>query len=100
MNNDQREFLLKSASKYVWWKHPNEAMRYPKEITSQIMSMGGLEDICKLLDVFSSGELKHILDTAEAGQFDERSWHFWHCRLSDSDIVPPMPQRSFLYEDF
>ena len=38
-----------------------------------------------------------VLHNAEAGQFDQMSWDYWHYRLTDVEVgkVPPLPQRRF-----
>ena len=58
------------------------------------MNIGVWDDVCKLAELFPQSELENVLNTAEAGQFNERSWHFWHNRFSDE--VPPMPKRILL----
>jgi len=37
-----------------------------------------------------------VLTHAQAGEFNERSWTYWHYRLglSDAEQVPAMPHRS------
>jgi hypothetical protein len=41
--------------------------------------------------------LREVLRNAEAGQLNERSWHFWHYRLGlavyGDRPVPPIPVR-------
>jgi hypothetical protein len=39
--------------------------------------------------------LQAVLARAEAGQFNERSWHYWHYRLglARPGAVPPLPVR-------
>jgi hypothetical protein len=42
-------------------------------------------------------ELRRALRDAEAGQFDDRSWHYWHYRLglAEGDVAPPpLPVRA------
>lgn len=92
MNEAQRAFLYDSAELYIWWKPPSESMLYPQRILAQIMNIGFWEDWCKMSELFSDQNLQDVLDTAEIGQFNERSWHFWHNRLSGGHI-PPMPER-------
>ena len=92
MNEAQKEYLAKAASRYIWWKTVNEAMDNPQRVLAQVMNIGVWDDMCKLVEFFSENELLDVLDSAEVGQFNERSWHFWHNRLSG--IAPPMPERS------
>jgi hypothetical protein len=92
MNEAQRAFLLDMAERYIWWETPNEAILYPQRVLAQIMNIGAWDDLCKLNVLFSKRELVDVLERAEAGQFNTRSWHFWHCRLIEGEI-PPMPKR-------
>ena len=87
------EFLSKMAKKYIWWETPEEVMTRPQRILVQVMDIGVWDDLCALVDFFSSGELLEALLNAEAGQFRPRSWYFWCYRLIGH--VPPMPQRKY-----
>jgi len=93
LNDTQRAFLLTSAKHYIWWKTPEEAMEYPHRILVQVMNIGLIEDMGKVIEYFSEKDLINILNTAEIGQFNERSWAFWHNRFSLE--IPPMPVRKF-----
>jgi hypothetical protein len=48
---------------------------------------------------FNTGSffLREVLKHAEAGQFNERSWAYWHYRLelANVDQVPALPVRRF-----
>jgi hypothetical protein len=59
---------------------------------SAVMNIGSWEDMCRLVKVFPQQELISVLNEAEIGQFNERSWHFWHNRFTGK--IPPMPQRA------
>jgi hypothetical protein len=41
--------------------------------------------------------LRHVLLHAQAGQFNARSWAYWHYRLglAEVDKVPALPVRKF-----
>ena len=91
MNESQKEFLVHVARRYIWWETANDAMAYPQKILAQVMNIGVWDDICKLVELFHEKELIKVLDTALIGQFNERSWQFWHNRFTDR--VPPMPKR-------
>jgi hypothetical protein len=91
MNESQKAFLAGSAQRYIWWETTQCAMAYPQKILAQIMNIGVWDDICKMVGLFSQKDLLEVLNTADIGQFNERSWHFWHNRFSDK--VPPMPER-------
>jgi len=90
-----RELLKRLARKYIWWKTPDEALAEPARIVAQVMNMGDYDDVQALATEACDAVLKGVLVHAEAGQFDERSWTYWHYRLSLAgvDQVPPMPAR-------
>ncbi len=91
--------LRELARRYVWWKTPDEAMRYPKRVVSQVMSLGTWEDLTAMSEATGDEYLRIVLGSAEAGQFDARSWHYWHYRLGLAEYgvkaVPAMPERKF-----
>ncbi len=85
------------AARYIWWMTPNEAILYPYRVAAQVMNVGTFEDSAALQEMLGDGLLRHVLLNAEAGQFDDRSWHYWHYRLGLAEYgvkaVPPMPVR-------
>ncbi|MDR1740399.1 MAG: hypothetical protein LBR38_00925 [Synergistaceae bacterium] len=83
LTDEQRAFLLGVAPRYIWWKTPDEAMLYPMRILAQIMNFGIWDDWCDMSERFSVPELADVLNKAEAGWFNPRSWNFWHRRLGD-----------------
>jgi len=92
MNSD----LLKSlARKYVWWKSPEEAVLFPHRIIAQVMNLGDYDDVQKLANMAGDDLLREALSNAEAGEFNPRSWAYWHYRLglAPSGQVPAMPER-------
>jgi hypothetical protein len=90
------EILKQLASKYIWSKSPDDALRTPNRIIVQVMNVGDYDDILILTDQFGDNRLREALAGAEAGQFNKRSWHYWHYRLGLADIgqVPPLPART------
>ncbi len=64
----ENELMLRLAAKYIWWKTPEEAMLYPERVVAQVMDIG---------------------------QFNVRSWAYWHYRLdlAKPGEVPPLPRR-------
>ena len=93
-----QEFLKPLARRYVWWKTPDEAVAMPERVIAQVMNIGDYSDVQALVSQVGEEILREILIHAEAGQFDERSWAYWHYRLglSDVDQVPALPVRRFL----
>lgn len=90
--------LLKQlADRYIWWKTPEEAMRHPQHVIAQVMNMGDYADAQRMAEQLGDDRLRDALVHAEAGQFNPRSWHYWHYRLglARPGQVPPLPRRTF-----
>ena len=92
-----QESLKPFASKYIWWKTPEEAVVMPERVIAQVMNIGDYSDVQALVSQVGDEVLRDVLTHAEAGQFNERSWAYWHYRLglSSVDHVPAMPVRRF-----
>ncbi len=90
-----KSLLLKLARKYVWWLPPEQASKLPQRVVAQVMNIGTFEDIQELANATGEEYLRKILTHAEIGQFNERSWSYWHYRLdlAAPEAVPPMPVR-------
>jgi hypothetical protein len=89
------ERLRPFATRYVWWKTAEEALRYPERLVAQVMNIGSFADLQRLDEMVGEEELRLVLSQAEAGQFTPRSWHYWHYRLGlcRPGEVPPLPIR-------
>jgi hypothetical protein len=87
--------LLDLAKQYIWWMPPEEAARYPQQVVAQVMNIGLFRDMNRLAEEMGDDCLREAIYNAEAGQFNERSWHYWHYRLRLSGVgqVPPLPAR-------
>ncbi|MCX8565580.1 MAG: hypothetical protein ON057_000307 [Glomeribacter sp. 1016415] len=92
-----QESLKPLASKYIWWKTPEEAVAMPERVIAQVMNIGDYSDVQSLVSQVGDEVLREVLTHAEAGQFNERSWAYWHYRLelSSVDHVPALPVRRF-----
>ena len=92
-----RDALKHLASKYIWWKTPDEAVAMPDRVIAQVMNIGDYADVQTLVRQVGDDVLRDVLTHAEAGQFGERSWAYWNFRLGLArvDHVPPMPVRRF-----
>lgn len=92
-----RACLHALAARYVWWKTPDEAMQQPQRVAAQVMNIGTWDDLVRMDEAVGEDYLRSVLQTAEAGQLDPRSWHYWHYRLGLAEYgknpVPPMPVR-------
>jgi hypothetical protein len=95
MTLEEIERLRPFATRYVWWKTAEEALRYPERLVAQVMNIGTFEDLQRLDEIVGEEGLRLALNQAEAGQFNPRSWHYWHYRLglSRPGEVPPLPIR-------
>jgi hypothetical protein len=91
------ELLEKFARKYIWWKTPEDAIARPERIVAQVMNIGDYDDVQALVHQAGLPYLCKVLTHAEAGQFDPRSWTYWHYRLGlcDPGKVPALPERRF-----
>jgi len=83
------------AARYMWWKTADEALRYPQQTAAQVMNIGDWDDVQSLARVVGEDYLRAVIRTAEAGQFNARSWAYWHYRLHLAKVgtVPPLPER-------
>lgn len=97
MSPRERRLLRDLAAKYIWWKTPDEALRRPQRIAAQVMDIGDYEDVQRLANGLGDAYLRRVMAKAEPGQLNERSWNYWHHRLSlaKRGKVPPMPKRKF-----
>jgi hypothetical protein len=89
------EALKPFATKYLWWKTPEEAVMLPERVIAQVMDIGDYADVQALAGLVGDEVLRNVLNHAKIGWFNERSWFYWHYRLglSSIDQVPPMPRR-------
>ena len=87
--------LAALACRYNWWLSPEEALDYPERIVALVMNIGAFRDAALLAETFGEDALRAVLKDAEAGQFNARSWHYWHYRLglAQPGRVPPLPVR-------
>lgn len=96
MEGSDEQLLKGLARKYIWWKSPENAVRTPQRIIAQVMNLGDYQDVQMLAKQLGEEPLRQAIAHAEAGQFNERSWHYWHYRLGLADLgeVPPLPPRT------
>jgi hypothetical protein len=98
MHHIDQTVLKRFASKYVWWKAPDEAILMPERVIAQVMNIGDYADVLILVSQISEAVLREVLAHAQAGQFNARSWHYWHYRLglATLDNVPALPTRKLV----
>lgn len=96
MGNIDRDALKQLACRYIWWKTPDEALDMPERVIAQVMAIGDYADVQQLVHQVGDDVLREVIRHAQAGQFDQRSWAYWHYRLglASVDHVPPLPLRS------
>ena len=72
----------------------------PERVIAQVMNIGDYSDVQALVSQVGEDVLSEVLTHAQAGQFNERSWAYWHYRLglSSLDQVPALPERRFICE--
>ena len=97
MSQIDLESLKPYARKYIWWKTPEEAVAMPERVIAQVMNIGDFEDMQSLALQLGAAALREVLLHAQSGQFNERSWSYWHYRLglANIDQVPAMPVQRF-----
>ena len=87
--------LAALACRYNWWLSPEEALDYPERIVALVMNIGSFRDAAGLVETLGEDAMRAVLENAEAGQFNNRTWHYWHYRLglAQPGGVPPLPVR-------
>ena len=90
-----RDTLKRMSRKYVWWKSPDEALAFPGRVIAQVMNIGDYEDVQTVANLVGDQVLRDVLTHAEIGQFNARSWAYWHYRLGLAEGLedPAMPTR-------
>jgi len=76
---------------------PDEALVTSQYVFAQIMNIGDYDDVQKAAPQVVDDMLRDVLSHAETGQFNERSWPYWHYHLGLAilDQVPALPAREF-----
>ncbi|MBI2605477.1 MAG: hypothetical protein HYW49_05285 [Deltaproteobacteria bacterium] len=92
-----RDELRDLAAKYIWWKDAEEAVSDPDRVIAQVMNIGDYDDVRMLSEKAGDDRLREVLASAQPGQFNERSWAYWHYRLglARAGKVPKIPVRKF-----
>ena len=90
--------LLEDFAHYVWWEQKDEIIaNNPLRIVASAMKEANDLQQFKKVCEFSDDLLRKTLNNAQAGWFDNKSWHFWHIRLYGIDcVIPPLPKRGYL----
>ena len=76
----------------IWWKPPEEAVRWPERLLAQVMTLGTWEDIETARAEWGDEGFRQVLAHPPPGVFDPRSWNYWHV-IFNLTPVPPLPVR-------
>jgi len=82
------------ARKLIWWKTPEEALRWPERLLAQVMTLGTWDEIQTARVEWGEDAFRRVLANPPPGVFDRRSWNYWHV-IFNLMPVPPLPVRSF-----
>ena len=87
--------LTPFARKYIWWQSTERTLCDRTRLIAQVMDIGTHADAEALRLAVGDDEFKRTLREARAGQFSDRSWHYWHLilGLAGPHTVPRLPQR-------
>ena len=93
----KNSLLIQQMTRYIWWKSAADAIKMPERVVAQVMNIGDYNDVCALANEIGEEGFSDVLQHAEPGEFDDRSWHYWHYRLGLATLgtVPPLPVRTF-----
>ena len=97
MREPDAQLFTRLAAKYIWWKTPDEALTLPQRVYAQVMDIGDFADVQLLANALGDDALRDVVKQAQAGQFNPRSWTYWHYRLGMAELgqVPALPKRQF-----
>ncbi len=87
LNLRHKNRFLDSARRLVWWMTPDEALKQPIRLVTQIMDIGTLSDLRLLQEEFTDKELENILRHASSGVLSGRALRFWQVVLK-TDAKP------------
>ncbi|EQD73566.1 hypothetical protein B1A_04882 [mine drainage metagenome] len=62
-----QEALKPLASKYVWWKTPEDAVSMPERVIAQVMNIGDYLDVQTLATQVGDDVLREVLTHAGGG---------------------------------
>ena len=83
---NEQSVLKRLASKYIWWNTPDEAAAMPERVIAQVMNLGDYANAHELAELLGDAALINVLSHAQGGQFNERSWAYWHYRLGMASL--------------
>ncbi len=89
------EETIKYLGKYIWFDREETIRDNPYKIIAYAMCYADVDDFPV---IFSLGNdiLIDVLNKAQAGWFDKKSWNFWHILLKKDEDIPTLPKRGCL----
>ena len=63
---EQERVFRTMAARYVWWKEPDKALKYPQQIAAQVMNLGEWDDVQIFANAVGDDYLRSVLKNAEA----------------------------------
>jgi hypothetical protein len=96
MPSFDQNILKRYARRYIWWESPDLAAEQPQRVVARVMNIGDFDDVLAIAADVGDDYLREVLTHAEVGQFNDRSWHYWHYRLglaTKPGDVPAQPMR-------
>ena len=87
------EDLLSVARRVVWFKPPDEALRFHAEFLAHLMTYGDIEDLRIARRYFTDDDFRRVLDNPPPGIIDSRSWAYWNTVYGRLP-VPDLPRRN------
>jgi hypothetical protein len=88
------EDLRAVARRVIWFEEPEEALKYPRQFLTYLMTYGSREDVEVARRHYTDSDFEKALDDPVPGIFDARSWREWNIRYHHVPI-PPLPKRVF-----
>jgi hypothetical protein len=92
-NKVRADVIEEFGRKYLWWRAADGHEHSESRIIAQTMNLGTYDDILLLEQTVGHARLVEVMLHAEPGWIDDRSWEFWHGRLSFATGVT-IPQKS------
>jgi hypothetical protein len=89
---DDDAVLRELASRYVWWKPPEQALEARTHFLCHLLQLGTAEDVRSARRILGDEALRNALESAPPGVLDARSWTYWHL-VFFRQPAPPLPRR-------
>jgi hypothetical protein len=65
MISDSHEVIKQFASRYIWWKSPDEGVALPARVIAQVMNMGDYADVQALVSQVGDDALRSVLERGQ-----------------------------------